>query len=303
MFDVIIIGGGSAGLSAGLVLGRFKRRILICDSGKPRNAKSHGVHNFLSRDGILPNELLQIARSQLQPYDTVELRSQEVVDIVQREQQFEVVFADGTREQARKLLFATGVKDHLPPIAGMENLFGASVFHCPYCDGWEARGKAIAILGNGETALHFSKLLHSLSDDLVICTNGKSDIADVDAQRLAELGIRIITTPIVQVNTTDGVLIGLTFADGTYLQRDVIFLKPPQSQSSALPAKLGCVFTENGHVKVDEQGRTSVTGIFAAGDLTSPTQAVVLAASKGFSAAAAINYELAQELFLHETIR
>jgi thioredoxin reductase len=303
MFDVIIVGGGIAGLSAGLVLGRFRRAVLICDSGKPRNAKSHGVHNFLSRDGILPNELLQIARSQLQPYNTVELRSQKVVDIVPNEQHFEVSFADGSREQARKILFATGVKDHLPPITGMDDLFGAGVFHCPYCDGWEARDKAIAILANGETALHFGKLLHALTNDLVLCTNGASEISEADMHRFDELGIRIITTPVAHINMTDAGLEGLTFADGTHLERDVIFLKPAQSQSSPLLAKLGCAFTDGGYVKVDEQGKTNVAGIFAAGDLTTPTQAVVYAASKGVSTAAAINYELAQEVFLRETSR
>jgi len=301
MFDVIIVGGGVAGLSAALVLGRFRRTVLLCDNRNPRNAKSHGVHNFLSRDGILPDELLTIARSQLEPYTTVELRSQEVIDIIPHEQYFDVLFPDGTHEQAQKILFATGVTDQLPPIPGIETLWGTSVFHCPYCDGWEARDKAIAILANGEAALHFSKLIRTLTKNLVICTNGESEIPDSDANRLTASGIRIITTPILQLRATGAALEGLIFTDGSYLERDAIFLVPVQSQRSSLPTKLGCAFSEGGHVKVDEQGKTSIEGIYAAGDLTGRLQAVVAAASKGFSAAAAINYELAHEKFLNET--
>lgn len=296
MFDVVIIGGGAAGLSAGLTLGRFQRRVLIADGSQPRNAPAHGVHNFFSRDGTPPGELLQIARAQLEPYTTVAIRPLEVIAVQPHEQHFEVVFADGTHEQAQKILLATGVKDQLPPIAGLEALWGKSVFHCPYCHGWEARDQAIAILANGDGALHLASLLHSLSQDMVICTNGASEIADADV--LNRRGIRIITTPIQHVTGIDGTLEGITFTDGTYLKRDVIFARPSQSQHSTLPAELGCTFTPNGHVQVDAQGRTSVAGVFAAGDLASPNQQVIAAAAAGAFAAAIINSELAQAAFI-----
>jgi thioredoxin reductase len=298
MLDVVIVGGGAAGLSAGLVLGRFRRKVLICDSGQPRNARATGVHNFLSRDGIHPQELLQIARDQLKPYDSVEFRSQEIAEIIRNEGYFDVVFADGSRDSAKKILLATGVKDQLPPIEGLEALWGTGVFHCPYCHGWEVRDKAIAVLANGDAAVHLSKLLFSLSTDIVICTNGESEISDADAQRLAELGIGLYTSAILKLEWHGDTLEGITFADGRYLARDAIFLHSAQSQHSGLPAQLGCAFTENGLVQVDILGKTSVEGVYAAGDLTSRMQQVVTAAATGASAAAGINTELAHEAFV-----
>jgi thioredoxin reductase len=302
MLDVIIIGGGPAGLSAGLTLGRFRRSVLICDGQRPRNAKSSGVHGFLSRDGIHPQDLLHIAREQLRPYSTVQVQVQEVVDINQAEAHFQVYFQDGGSTHTKKVLLATGVKDILPPIDGLEALFGQSVFHCPYCHGWEARDKAIAILANGDTAMHFSQLLHSLSNDMVICTNGRSDLSSSQRRQLDRLGIPIIETPILRLKHQAATLEGLVFAEGSFLQREAIFLRPAQQQHSVLPARLGCAMTEQGHVAVDDQGKTSIDGIYAAGDLTSPMQQVGLAVARGAAAAAAINTELAQEAFINESL-
>jgi thioredoxin reductase len=302
MFDVIIIGGGPAGLSAGLTLGRFRRSVMICDSQQPRNAKSTGVHGFFSREGIHPQELLQIAREQLKPYSTVQLHAQEVVDIVPSDAHFKVIFRDGTSESTKKVLFATGVKDIFPPIEGLDALVGQSVFHCPYCDGWEARDKAIAIVANGDAAVHFSQLLHSLSDDIVICTNGSSEMSSSEHLQLDRLGINIIETPILRLKRQDTALEGLEFADGSFLQCDVLFVRPAQHQHSPLPERTGCKMTGDGYVDVDEQGKTSIAGVYAAGDLTSLKQQVVFAAARGVAAAAAINSELAHEIFISEGV-
>ncbi|MEO8609277.1 MAG: NAD(P)/FAD-dependent oxidoreductase [Chloroflexota bacterium] len=302
MLDVVIIGGGPAGLSAGLILGRFRRSVMICDSERPRNAKSTGVHGFLSRDGIPPQELRQIAREQLTPYSTVQFRTQEVVDITRLDGHFNVHFQDGTSALTKKILFATGVKDMLPPIEGLDALFGTSVFHCPYCHGWEVRDKAIAILANGEDAIHYASLLHSLSSDILICTNGTSEISDGDRRQFKRLGISIIETPILRLKQQDTMLEGLVFTDGSSIQRDVIFLRPGQEQHSSLPAQLGCTITEHGYVAVDGQGKTSVEGIYAAGDLTSGKQQVVYAASNGAMAASMMNYELAHETFTNTAV-
>lgn len=297
MFDVVIIGGGPAGLSAGLILGRFRRSVMICDSQQPRNAKSTGVHGFLSRDGIHPQDLLQIAREQLMPYSTVQFQTQEVTDVVQTDAHFTVSFQDGTSALTKKILFATGVKDILPPIEGLDALFGKSVFHCPYCHGWEVRDKAIAILANGEGAVHFAALLHSLSGDMVICSNGPSEIGSDDRRQLDRLGIRVIETPILRLKRQDATLEGLVFTDGSELRRDAIFVRPAQEQHSSLPAQLGCAMTEMGYIAVDEQGKTSIEGVYAAGDLTTPKQQVLYAASAGAFAASMINSELAHEAF------
>jgi len=300
MFDVIIIGGGAAGLSAGLILGRFRRSVLICDSQRPRNAKSTGVHGFLSRDGIHPQELLQIARDQLAPLTTVEIRAQEVVDIAQSDGGFTVTFQNGTSETAKKILFATGVKDKLPSVEGVEDLFGKSVFHCPYCHGWEVRDQAIAILANGDGAVHLASLLHALSDDVVICTDGKSEINASDSAQLERLGIKIFETPVARLKHDGTALEGIAFSDGTFLQREAIFVRTVQEQHSQLPAKLGCNMTQQGYVAVDQMGKTNIEGVFAAGDLASPLQQVIHAASRGAAAAAFINTELAQEIFTAE---
>lgn len=296
MFDVVIVGGGAAGLSAALTLGRFRRSVLVCDGGKPRNAPSPAVHNFFSRDGIRPSELLQIGREQLEPYTTVTLRQQEVVAIQPHEQHFDVLFADGSQAQAQKIILATGVKDVLPPIVGLDTLWGKHVFHCPYCHGWEARDQAIAVLAHGDAAVHISSLLHTLSQDIVICTNGDSDIP---AQRLDHLGMRVITTPIQQVNVNGEQLEGITFTDGTSLARDVLFVRPEMAQHSTLAEQLGCEFNTAGRVQVDDMGKTSVEGVYAAGDLTSPMQQVIFAAARGAAAAAAINAELAHAAFMN----
>lgn len=297
MFDVVIVGGSAAGLSAGLILGRFRRKVLICDSGQPRNARSQGVHGFLSRDGITPQELLRISREQLKPYTTVEFRKVTVVDVVRHEDHFEIINSDGTHETARKILLATGVKDQLPPIEGLETLWGQHVFHCPYCHGWEARDQAIAVIANATQAIHVSQLMSALTDDIVICTNGDDSITDEQAQLLTDHQIRLMTAPIAELKWTPQALQGIAFTDGQFLERNALFVAATQHQHSTLPAKLGCALTEMGLVAVDQQGKTSVDGIYAAGDLTTPLQQVVFAASQGAAAAAFINHEFAQGAF------
>ncbi|MBX3063603.1 MAG: NAD(P)/FAD-dependent oxidoreductase [Anaerolineae bacterium] len=301
MFDVVIIGAGPAGLSAALSLGRFRRSVLILDGQRPRNARSTGAHNLFSRDGIHPHELLQIAREQLVPYPTVELRAQEAINIAHDNGTFTVQLQDGSTASARYVLFATGVKDILPPIEGIEELFARSVFHCPYCHGWEVKDKAIAIVANGDAAIHFAMLLHSLSSNIAICTNGNSEIGSSELNQLDRLGINVVETPILRLEHEERLLKGVRFTDGSFLPREAIFMRPAQQQHSLLPAKLGCALTENGHVVVDDKGKTSVDGVFAAGDLMSGMQQVIFAASRGAAAAAFINYELAHQAFYNES--
>lgn len=297
MFDVAIIGGSAAGLSAGLILGRFKRKVLICDSGKPRNAVAEGVHGFLSRDGTPPQELFQISREQLKPYTTVDLRQGEVIDVVRVDDHFDVIFSDVARQQAKYILLATGVKDELPAIKGLADFWGKGVFHCPYCHGWEVRDTALALIANGNQATHISKLLLALTDDLVICTNGPSTIEDDDQKRLAAHGVRIITTPIAEIKGTGESLQGIAFEDGSYLAREAIFTATTPYLHSDLSTKLGCELDDAGRIQVDEYGLTSVEGVYAAGDITTPMQQVIHAASSGAKTAAMINAQLAEEAF------
>lgn len=300
MFDVVIIGGGPAGLSAGLVLGRFGHQVLICDSQRPRNAKSPAVHAFLSRDGVQPQELLSVSRAQLSAYPSVEIRNQEVMDVAREGKNFIVTLQEGAPVTARKILFATGVKDILPSIAGVDALFGKSVFHCPYCHGWEARGKTLAILANGASALHLTMLVHRLNSDIVICTNGPSEISAEDQRSLDRHGIQVIETPIERLQWHEDVLEAIVFKDGIQLPREALMVRTTLEQHSSLPVRLGCALNEMGFLAVDDKGHTSVEGVFAAGDITSMAHQVIFAASRGAFAATWINTELLHEAFLSE---
>jgi thioredoxin reductase len=190
-FDAVIVGAGPAGLSAALILGRCRRRVLVCDAGRPRNAVSHALHGYLTRDGIHPAELRRVGRDELRRYPTVEVRDVEVVDGKCETHGFALTFSDGTTISCRKLLLATGVVDVLPQIEGFQAFYGRSVFHCPYCDGWEVRDQPLAIYGSGEHGTGLALELTAWSADLVLCTDGATALAGQYADRLARHGIGV----------------------------------------------------------------------------------------------------------------
>jgi thioredoxin reductase len=291
MYDVIIIGGGPAGLSAALMLGRCRRKVLVCDTGKPRNAASHGMHGFLSRDGIPPWEFLQIAREQLRPYETVELRDVEATAAECRESRFHVTLADGTILQSRKLLVATGVRDNLPEIPGFQELYGKSVFHCPYCDGWEVRDQPLAIYGRGERGLGLSLEMTGWSRDLVLCTDGPPEIAPDDLARLDRNGIRVRDARVARLEGRDR-LERVIFETGAPLERHALFFTTGQAQHSDLVTRLGCQMNDKGTVLTGKYEAAHLPGLYVAGDASRAVQWVVVAAAEGAEAAFAINTEL-----------
>jgi thioredoxin reductase len=302
MLDVVIVGGGPAGLNAALMLGRARRRVLLCDAGAPRNAPVAHLHGFLSRDGLPPSELGRIGREQLGAYGSVELRQVQVAAAGAADdgEGFAVTLADGRREAARRLLLATGVVDQLPAIDGLASLWGRSVFNCPYCDGWEVRDQPLAVLGADQRALQLALHLTGWTDDVVWCTNGPlpAPLQEAAGAHLAARGVRLREEPIAGLEAADGQLKRVVFATGESVERRAAFLHPPTRQRSDLPGQLDCVLLEDGSVSVGDFGQTSVAGVFAAGDMARrptmpvPGAQIVIAAAEGAIAAVAIDQDL-----------
>jgi thioredoxin reductase len=295
MYDVVIVGAGPAGLSAALMLGRCRRGVLVCDAGRPRNAASGGVHGFLSRDGIEPAELLLISREQLRQYDTVELRDVEVLDVGGAIGRFQVTLAGGRHVRARRVLIATGVVDHLPKVEGIHDFYGGSVFHCPYCDGWEMRDQPLAVYGRGKQGMGLALELTQWSRDLVLCTDGPARLRADQRKRLARNRIRIDEGRIARLEGSDGVLERIVFDDGRNLERRGIFFTTGQAPRCDIARKLGCEFTGRGTVRTGKFELTNVPGLYVAGDASHDVQWVVVAAAEGARAAFAINTALLKE--------
>jgi thioredoxin reductase len=291
-FEVAIVGGGPAGLAAALVLGRMRRRVLLLDADDPAHGVSEGVHGLFGHDGTPPSALRRTAQDQLRPFESV------ITELVTVEQAqvtpsgFRLV-AGGATSEAGVLLLATGVRYELPRIEGVVELWARGVYHCPYCHGWEVRDQPLAVYG--ADAAHLALLLSSLSDDVVLLTDGSSDVDLEAAEQLRRRGIVIRDDPVARLEGEDGRLARVVFADGSTDDRTGLFFVPSFTPSP-LPAQLGCEVDASGTVVIDEDGRTSVPGLFAAGDATTDKKAVVLAAAAGSRAAYAINAGLASGL-------
>jgi thioredoxin reductase len=296
MYDVVIVGAGPAGLSAALMLGRCRRSVLVCDTGKPRNAASHALHGYLTRDGLNPREFLALGRREVERYDTVKFRDVAVESAAcAPDGRFDVLLAGGTSVRARKLLLATGVIDRLPDIDGMQALYGRSVFHCPYCDGWEVRDRPLAIYGRGARGLGLSLELTQWSRDLVLCTDGPSEIDAEGLARLERNGIPVREERVLRVEGTDGILERIVFDDGASIPRRALFFTEGQYQRSPLATTLGCEFNDKGTVRTGKYETTHLPGLFVAGDASRAVQWVIVAASEGAEAAFAINTDLIKE--------
>jgi thioredoxin reductase len=291
VYDVLIIGGGPAGLSATLVLARCRRTLLLCDAGRPRNARSSALHGFLSRDCIAPLELLRLGREELKPYG-VRPRAVSVSELSHADDFFEATLDDGERVQARMALIATGVRDHLPDVPGLAECYGVTVHHCPYCDGWEHRDETIAILGHGTSGAGLALSLKTWSASVVLCTNGARSLRREDRLRLNAEQVPVRTARITAVDHDGPRVRALVFDDGSMLGCDAMFFSGGQSQQCELAARLGCEMTRHGVVKTDHLGRTHIPGLYVVGDASRDVQFAIVAAAEGAKAGVDINKAL-----------
>jgi thioredoxin reductase len=294
MYDCLIIGGGPAGLSAALLLGRCRRRILVCDAGQPRNRFAEHVHGYLTRDNIEPSEFVHLGRQELDRYG-VEFITATAVDAARRQDgSFRITLEDGSSHASRKLLLATGVGDVLPQVPGLRELYGRGVHHCPYCDGWEHKDERLIALGDGDAAIGLALSLKTWSPHIIACTNG----ADADSSkrsRAEQLGITVRPEPVARLVSEQGRLIGIEFEQGASIPCDALFFNSRQYQRSPLPGLLGCCFKSDGGVETSDKQCTGVPGLYLAGDADKDVQFVIVAAAEGATAAVAINAELQRE--------
>jgi thioredoxin reductase len=269
--------------------------VLVCDSGRPRNAASAHLHGYLSRDNIAPAELLRLGREELRRYDTVEIRDVEVADARCESSFFVVTLAGGERIRSRKLLLATGVVDHLPDIRGVRELYGKSVFHCPYCDAWELSDQPLAVYGRGERGHGLSLELTGWSRDIVLLTDGDAELAPAALDSLGRNGIRVKQEKVARLEGAGGVLQRVVFEDGESLPRRALFFTTGQTQRSHLADALGCEFNAKGTVRTGKYETTHLRGLYVAGDASRAVQWAIVAASEGAEAAFSINQDLIQE--------
>ena len=291
MYDVVIVGAGPAGLSAALVLGRCRRSVLVCDAGTPRNAASRALHGYLTRDGVAPLELLRLGRAELEQYG-IELRAVTVTGVERTDALFEVSLEGGDRVRARAVLLATGVKDHLPAIPGVRECYGTTVHHCPYCDGWEHRGKAIAVIGHGAPGAGLALSLRTWSDDVSLFSHGPTRLQRAQREQLAAQDIEVHDGRIDRLDHEEGYARAMVLASGEAIPCDAVFFSGGQSQQCEFPQQLGCQFTRRGTVKTDHLGETCVPGVYVVGDASRDVQFVIVAAAEGAKAGVAINKAL-----------
>lgn len=299
IWDCIVVGGGAAGLSAGLVLGRARRHTLLIDAGQQSNRSAHGIGGLLGHDGRPPVELHRLGRDELASYG-VQIRAGEVADIESVDGEFVVRLLGGREERTRRVLLATGM-DYLPPdLPGIAELWGRSVFHCPFCHGWEVRDLPLAVLADGARAVHLALLLRCWSDDIVVLTEGAAELGADDRTRLANAGVRVDERPVAALEAHDGELSAVVFGDGERLPRRGLLVAATLRQRDHLAERLGVAVAEPGPVAHDPVGvdplcRSSIPGVFAAGDLTGEMPQVATAIAAGSRAAAAVVQSLAAD--------
>ncbi|MFD6399565.1 NAD(P)/FAD-dependent oxidoreductase [Nocardia sp. NPDC060249] len=326
-YDVVVLGGGAAGLNAALMLARSRRSVAVIDAGTPRNAPAQGVHGLLGREGMSPLELLELGRAEVRGYggDVVAGRVVNVARVSRAPEpgivaderdsgqvgpgdgaaagpyveEFFVTLDDGRTVRARRVLVATGLADELPDVPGLREHWGNDVLHCPYCHGWEVRDQRIAVLASSPMSVHQALLFSQLTDDIVFLSHTADPVSAEDAEKLVARGIRIVDGKVVEVLGADR-LTGVRLADGTVIERDALVVAPRMNTRATFLADLGLIPEPHpsgigDHIPADPVGRTSVPGVWIAGNATDPSAQVGAAAAAGAMAGAQINAELVME--------
>lgn len=295
-FDVIIIGGSYAGLSAAMALGRALKSVLIIDGGKPCNRQTPHSHNFITHDGKKPKQIADEAMEQVLKYDTIQLYNGIALSAKETEKGFEV-YTNEASFTARKLLFTSGVVDEMPTITGFAECWGISVLHCPYCHGYEVKNENIGIIANGDIAYEFCRLINNWNKSITLFTNGKSTLTLTQSNKLLNNKIQINENPITEFLHQNGQIQKVILADESEHVVKAIYARPSIKQHCEIPMQLGCALTEQGYLQVDEFQKTSISGVFAAGDNTTPARAVSIAVAAGTKAGISISKELIEEDF------
>jgi thioredoxin reductase len=290
-YDVAIIGGGAAGLSAALVLGRARRRVVVLDFGSPRNAPAAHMQGFLSRDGMPPSELLEVGRSEIARYG-VDVLAGEVESVTPG---FDVRLASGEAVSARRLLVATGVRDDVPDVPGVRERWGRDLLHCPYCHGWEVRDQPLGLLAGTPGSVQHALLLRQWSDDVVFFQH-TYELGPDERRQLEAREVAVEEREVVRLVIEEDRLTGVELVGGAVVPRAAVFVRPViRPHDDGLLKSLGCEFHDTGFVRVDSTGRTTNSGVWAAGNVADPRAQVITAAGAGSAAAIAINADLVDE--------
>lgn len=298
-YDVVVVGGGAAGLSAAVALGRARRSVLVIDAGEQRNLPAAGVHNFLTRDGMSPAELARVGRDEVVSYGGTVLAAS-VRTVARVADAFDVVADDGTRVRARRLLLATGLVDELPDVPGLRERWGTDVLHCPYCHGWEVRDQMIGVLASGPMAVHQALLFRQWSEHITLFLNGRPAPTEDESEQLAARGVAVVPGPVAGLEVHDDALAAVLLAGGPRHAVQALVVGPTFTARTELADSLGVATTEHPmgvgtYVVTDEMGLTSVPGVWAAGNASDLMAQVVTSAARGLMVGAAINADLMAE--------
>jgi thioredoxin reductase len=296
-FDVVIVGGSYAGLAAGMALGRALRDVMIIDDGKPCNRQTPHSHNFLTQDGKTPHEISTVAKQQVAQYDTISFFNGLASAGTRTANGYVIRVSSGESFAAKKVIFATGIKDILPTISGFAECWGISVLHCPYCHGYEVKNETTGILANGDSGFDYASLISNWTKNLTLYTNGSSTLTPEQTAKLLTQKIKIVETEIEELVHVDGKLQKIIFKDGTIKSLTVVYARSAFEQHCTIPISLGCELTEDGYIKTDSMQKTNIPGIYACGDNMSRMRTVANAIALGTTAGMMVNRELIHEAF------